>query len=413
MFLAFILQTVVLALSQIWANKFRALLTTLGVIIGVASIIAVVSCVSGLERFVLGQFEKLGAKRIFIDGTLPPSMRNKKSWFDVQLKFDEVQAIAERCPSIESVCPMWWGNYAVESASEKLQSVGVPGIWPTWHEIEGRAVINGRPFSSIDEQERRQVCLINEQAIKELQLNDDPVGEYILIGGRRFLIIGVVETVQLSAMFGGGDRSTEVFIPFATSRFLMNPDGWINLCWGQLASPEKAEDAKAEIRFVLRTMRQQQPDEEDTFQVAVLQQFIDQFKAIAAAITAFAGGIVGISLLVGGIGIMNIMLVSVSERTREIGLRKAVGARPAVILIQFLVEAVVLCIVGALLGLALGQGLVMAVRLIPDSPLAEASPPLWAIALSMGFSVATGVVFGMFPAIKAARLDPIVALRHE
>jgi putative ABC transport system permease protein len=122
---------------------------------------------------------------------------------------------------------------------------------------------------------------------------------------------------------------------------------------------------------------------------------------------------VGFSLLVGGIGIMNIMLVSVSERTREIGLRKAVGARPGVILVQFLVEAVVLCMVGALLGLLVGQGLVMGIRLIPDSPLADASPPLWAVMLSMGFSVLTGVVFGMFPAIKAARLDPIVALRHE
>jgi putative ABC transport system permease protein len=197
----------------------------------------------------------------------------------VQLKIEEVQAIADKCPSIEGVCPMWYGNYPVESASEKLDNIGIPGIWPSWHEIEGRSVINGRPFSSIDEQERRQVCLINEQAIKELQLSNDPVGDTILIGGRRFLIVGVVETIQLSSMFGGGDRSTEVFIPFGTAKHIMNPYGWLNMCWGQLRSPDKAEDAKAEIRFVLRSMRRMDPEEEDTFIVQVLQQFIDQFKA--------------------------------------------------------------------------------------------------------------------------------------
>ncbi len=411
--LRLLFQTVVLALSQIWANKVRAVLTTLGVIIGVGAIIVVVSSVTGLEQFMLGQFEKIGTKRIFIDGTVPKSLRNKVSSRDVQLTVEEVNAIADRCPSIELVCPMWFGGYSVESASEKIDGVSVPGIWPTWHQIVQRSVVMGRPFNSIDEAERRPVCLINEEAIRELGLDIDPVEDYLLIGGRRFLIVGVVETIQISAMFGGGNNSTEVFIPFATASEIMNPDGWVNLCWGQLSSPDKAQDAEAEIRFVMRSMRQQPPDQEDTFMIRVFQQFIDQFKSVAAGFTFFMFGIVGISLLVGGIGIMNIMLVSVSERTREIGLRKAVGARPAVILVQFLVEAVVLCLLGASIGLAGGGLLVLLMRVIPGSPLSEATTPLWAIVLSAGFSVATGVVFGMFPAIKAARLDPIVALRHE
>ncbi|MBX3387004.1 MAG: ABC transporter permease [Phycisphaeraceae bacterium] len=411
--LRLLFQTVVLALSQIWANKVRALLTTLGVIIGVGAIVAVVSSLTGFERFILGQFDKIGTKRVFIQATVPPSLRNKVSWFDVQLTMEEVRAIADRCPSIAAVCPMWYGGYSVESAFEKIEAVSIPGIWPSWHEIEGRSVLMGRPFNSIDEQERRQVCLINEEAIRELRLDDDPVEEYLLIGGRRFLIVGVVETIQLSAMFGGGNTSAEVFIPFSTARDIMNPRGRINFCWGQLASADVAEDAEAEIRFVLRSMRAQPPDQDDTFNVRVFQQFIDQFRAVAAGVTFFMFGIVGISLLVGGIGIMNIMLVSVSERTREIGLRKAVGARPAVILLQFLVEAVVLCLIGAAIGLACGQALVFLMRIIPNSPLSEASTPIWAIVLSAGFSVATGVIFGMFPAIKAARLDPIVALRHE
>ncbi len=155
------------------------------------------------------------------------------------------------------------------------------------------------------------------------------------------------------------------------------------------------------------------PGEPDTFAVNRVEALLDQVRRIGAIITFTAAGVVGISLLVGGIGIMNIMLVSVSERTREIGLRKAVGARPIVILVQFLVEAVVLCLVGGLIGLSLGQAMTVIARSIPDSPLSQASIPPWAVVLAFGFSAAVGLTFGMFPAIKASRLDPIDALRHE
>jgi len=407
-----LLQTVVLAISQIWANRFRAVLTTLGVIIGVAAIIAVVGAMTGAERFILAQFEKIGTKRVFLDGMLPDSMRTRTTWREVQLTEREILAMLEHCPSLERITPMYFGGYSIQHGEKKVESVSVVGIWPDWHEIEGRSVTMGRPFSSIDEQERRLVCLVNDQAITELALDNDPVGDFVLIGGRRFMIIGVVETIQLAGMFGGGDTSTEVFIPFSTARVL-NPYGHINMAWGQLRSADRAADVEGEVRFVLRKMRNLEPGDDDTFMVRVFQQYIDQFRSVAGALTAILGAMVSISLLVGGIGIMNIMLVSVSERTREIGLRKAVGARPAVILMQFLVESVVLCLMGAGIGWAIGQGLVFVVRLLPNSPLPEASVPPWAILLSVGFSVFIGVVFGMFPAIKAARLDPIVALRHE
>jgi putative ABC transport system permease protein len=213
-------------------------------------------------------------------------------------------------------------------------------------------------------------------------------------------------------MFGGGEVRTEVYVPFSTAVNL-NPDGWLNYAVANMRSTEDAEDVKSQVRFVLRRMRNLEPSQEDTFDVEVLQQFIDRFNSVASGITAGAAGIVGISLLVGGIGIMNIMLVSVSERTREIGLRKAVGARPIIILLQFLVEAVVLCLSGGALGLAVGQGLVLAIKNIPGAPLEHAAIPMWAVGLAIGFSAGTGVIFGMFPAIKAARLDPIDALRHE
>ncbi len=407
-----VVQTVALALAQIWANKVRSLLTTLGIIIGVSSIIAVVAAMSGLEKSILNEFEKFGARKVWVDGTVPRQWRNRIRWRDVQLTLDELRAIEEHCPSITKLTPMMMGAYPAQFGDIKLDGVPATGIWPTWHEIEGRRVILGRPFNQIDDAERRNVCLVNEKAIDELGLDRDPTGQTILLADRRFMVVGVVETIELSQMFGGGESSAEIFLPLGTAQNL-NPNGWISFAWCQLASPDGAEDAIAEITAVLRRTRGLEGDDPNTFDVRVIQQFIDGFKRVAGAITAGAGGIVGISLLVGGVGIMNIMLVSVSERTREIGLRKAVGARPIVILTQFLIEAVTLCLVGGALGILVGESLVLLMRQIPDSPLVEATTPVWVILLSVGFSGATGVVFGMFPAVKAARLDPIVALRHE
>jgi putative ABC transport system permease protein len=178
---------------------------------------------------------------------------------------------------------------------------------------------------------------------------------------------------------------------------------------GQTRGPNLFEDVKAEVRAYLRRVRGLGPDEPNTFGVEAIDQVISQFNRISTVISLFLGGVVGISLLVGGIGIMNIMLVSVSERTHEIGLRKAVGARPGVILTQFLVEAVVLCMVGCGVGLVIGLAVVLAFRNVVE----QLSVPAWAPILAVSFSAATGIIFGMFPAIKAARLDPIAALRHE
>ncbi len=406
-----LLQTFGLALGQIWANKVRSLLTTLGVIIGVASVVAVIAALQGLKTTVLDEFEKIGTNRVYIDGRLPRSMWATGKWRDVQLKLPEIEAIRDRCDSITSITPEIWRSFSTEYGERKIDSVPALGIWPTWHDIVGRQVIQGRPFIPIDENERRFVCLINDKAIEELDLPREPVGEYLRLSGKRFLIVGVVETIQLN-IFGGGDSSAEIFIPFGTARVL-SPNAWISNAWGSLASPDKVDDAKAEIAFVLRKMRELTAEDEDTFQIEVIQQFIDNFNTMAKGITAGAGGIVGISLLVGGIGIMNIMLVSVSERTREIGLRKALGARPGIILVQFLVESVTLCLAGGAIGLAAGQGLISIIRTIPDSPLKDAAVPAWAVLLAVGFSASTGVIFGMFPAIKAARLDPIEALRHD
>ena len=336
-------------------------LTTLGVIIGVASIIAVVACVSGPEQLVLGQFEKIG---VSASSSTERCRRRSATRRAGSMSSSASTRSGDRrqVPSIESVAPCGTATYPVESASEKLDGVGIPGIWPTWHEIEGvRSSTGDRSVPSTSRNAARSASSTSRRS----RNCNSPTTRSVstsLIGGREIPHRRRRGDDQLSAMFGGGDRSTEVFIPFSTARFIANPDGWINLCWGQLASPEKAEDAKAEIRFVLRTMRSS--PEEDTFIVQVLQQFIDQFKAVAAAITAFAGGIVGISLLVGGIGIMNIMLVSVSERTRDRPAPEP-SARPPSSSCSSR-RAVVLCMVGAACWASLlGQGLVLAIRADP------------------------------------------------
>jgi putative ABC transport system permease protein len=178
-------------------------------------------------------------------------------------------------------------------------------------------------------------------------------------------------------------------------------------------SPDVSEEARAELRFFLRNTRRLKPGEPDTFRMDAIEQFLQQFNSLALAITMAAAGVVGISLLVGGVGIMNIMLVSVSERTREIGLRKAVGARPAAILLQFLVEAVMICMFGGIIGVSAGYGAARGLASLPGAPLGETYVPAWAVILSFGFAASVGLIFGMFPAIKASRLDPIEALRHE
>jgi putative ABC transport system permease protein len=404
-------QTVVLALGQIWANKTRAALTALGIIIGVASVSAVIAALTGMRSFVLNEFEAFGANKLYIDGRVPRELRGQMSWRSVQLTEAEIIGLLDRSPSLEQMTPMFMGSYEVRAGDQVIENVGVTGIWPQWHEIEQRFVLMGRPFSSIDEDEGRPVVLINEKAIEELDLDRDPVGEFLFIKDRRFLIVGVVETKDVGAMFGGGDSRAEFYITLSSAERL-NPDGWISYAIGTVVDPEKAQEALAEVRWTMRKMRGIEAGDLDTFEVQVMQQFIDQFNALAAGITAIAGGVVSISLLVGGVGIMNIMLVSVSERTREIGLRKAVGARPAIVLLQFLVEAVVLCVVGGLVGLVFGQAMTLGLQNL-DENLANAHIPAWAIALAFAFSAGVGVVFGMFPAIKAARLDPIEALRHE
>ena len=408
----FWLQAITLAFSQIWANKSRAFLTALGIIVGVASTTAVIAALTGLKAKVLSEFESVGASKFFVFPDRPDNApRNMYPWEKILLKTDEAKAIRDECTLVKAITPITEVGLDVDSAGKRIEGITVAGIWPDWHEVQNRFVQEGRPFTQIDVDSERQVCLINQDAIRELDLPANAVGEAILLGGRRFMIVGIIETTQ-ARFFGMNISSAEIFIPFSVAEKLQDRNFFMRI-EGLFMSPETAADGEDEVRFVLRRMRGLSPGDPQTFQVAAIDKFIAQFKTLAAGITAIAGGIVGISLLVGGIGIMNIMLVSVSERTREIGLRKAVGATPMAILLQFLLEAVTLCLVGGFIGIAFGRLAAFGLTMIPGAQLEQSDIPFWAVALSFVFSAMTGIVFGMFPAIKASRLDPIEALRHE
>jgi putative ABC transport system permease protein len=405
-------QTVFLALGQVWANKIRALLTALGIIIGVVAVVGVMSFLDGAKRWILSEFDSaVGSRTMYIEGYVPDALRGSMSWSDARMSASEARLILDRSASIENITPRCQNGWEVNYGRKTQRGVTVMGIWDTWHDIESRTVITGRELSRIDEEERRQVCVINEAAIEEFNLDTDPTEQYLLVNGRRFLIIGVLETKEVGLLAGGGQARSELYIPYSTHK-VMNPYSWTGLQAVMRPDMDPVE-AEAEVRYLLRTARGLGGEDEDTFRVFVAQSLIDWFNSIAQGITFVAVFVVGISLLVGGVGIMNIMLVSVSERTREIGLRKALGAKPPVVLLQFLVEAVVLCLFGGAIGLALGVALVRLPTLIPDFPFEDLTVSPLAVFIGLGFCVVTGVVFGILPAIKAARLNPIDALRHE
>jgi putative ABC transport system permease protein len=405
-------QSIYLALGQIWVNKTRSILTTLGIVIGVASVTAVIAALTGLKARVLTQVETLGTNTIFIQPGKPGNRRpNEVNWWQNRFLPRHFEGMLEHCPSIAHVCRISGvGQRTIKYLGRSVDNVQIMGIESTYHEIEHRPILLGRTFSPIDDMQVRQVCLIDPKLRDRLLLDRDCIGETIRIGYRAFVIVGIIESRPKLDFDNSSQERGEIFLPYRTV-YKLGDAFMVVLAAGK--SPQTIDEAVEEIRFFLRRTRNIGPGQPDNFRVDTVRSALDTINRIAAVVTLVAGSIVAISLLVGGVGIMNIMLVSVSERTREIGLRKAVGAKRSAILTQFMIESVTLCFVGGLVGVGFGQLLTMAIANIPQVKLDLAHIPLWAIGLSFAFAGVVGIFFGMFPAIKAARLDPIEALRHE
>jgi len=415
-YLSVVIQSALLALDQISVNKVRSALTTIGIVIGVASVTAIVAALDNVNTTVRSEFEAIGTNTITVFPHWPDSWRKSRlSWERLRFRPELFDGLLEHCPSVSYYTPVANSGGTISYGDRTADDVQIVGINPAWHKIQNVPVAMGRQFNLIDQRETWQVCLISPGVRKALNLNKDPIGQSINIHNRGFRIVGVLDepSSNMKAM-AGGRAFTLVVIPFDTAWKLWQPN---TVLMASSKNPDLSKEAQAELKFFMRQARRLKPGEPDNFRIRAVEDVLEAMGRVIGVVTVVAVAIVGISLLVGGVGIMNIMLVSVSERTREIGLRKAVGAKPSAILLQFLVEAVILCLLGGLIGLAIGQVVAMGVTAAAGKQLGVemsiAYVPLWAIGLAFGFSAFVGIFFGIFPAAKAAKLDPIEALRHE
>jgi putative ABC transport system permease protein len=397
-----------ISFAALRANLMRSILTTLGIIIGVAAVIAVVSIVQGLQFMITEEVQGFGATylQVSIDWQQQrPGLVSRP----VKLTWEDGQAIRDSVPGIEEITPVIAGSQQIKYRDRTHQTF-VLGVNESYPEVVNHTVERGRFISRIDREHRRKVVVVGQEVVEELDLGNEPIGKEVYIGSIPAVVVGVMED---KGQVLGQNRNDLAFLPYdaALSVFGRNAGDQVELHL-QARSAEVVDEVKDGIERVLRQRHKIGAGQEDDFRVVKQDELLDLFSRILGSVTAVVGGIVSIALLVGGIGIMNIMLVSVTERTREIGVRKAVGARRQDVLVQFLIEAVTLSLVGGGIGLALGYGLGVGVaNLIPNFP--PAHVPLWAVALAFGFSALVGIFFGIYPAAKASRLDPIDALRYE
>ena len=406
-----LLESIRSAFESIWAHGFRSLLTSLGIIIGVTSVIAVVSIVQGLSYTINEQFAGLGGNSLTIRSYTP--FKKQLQGRLAKLRDTDMQVITQRVDGISDITPVLFaqsGSQGQLSYRSQISFSRVVGIGPSYPEVNSLNMQEGRFFTTDDDARRRLVCVVGVDVIDDLEMPDDSVGEFFRVGNEWCKIVGILEK---RGELLGFSRDNIVLLPYGTAKRIMGASRDLDIQIQLLVDDMSRQDeVKDRVRRVLRQEHGLRSGEPDDFKVQTAEQLTESFNAVINMVTAVSAGIVGISLLVGGIGIMNIMLVSVTERTREIGILKALGATRQDILLQFLIEALTLTMIGGLVGVAIGYGLgALVAALLPGFPAAHV--PLWAVLLSFGFCAGVGIIFGIVPAAKAANLDPIDALRYE
>jgi putative ABC transport system permease protein len=401
-----ILESIKMASTTLIANKLRSSLTMLGIIIGIASVIAMIGIGEGAQRLAAEQFESLGPNVLFITAGTQSSRRHTTN-LPKTLVLDDAEAIAVEVPSITSVAPQINARELVVYRNKSLNT-GLVGATPSFLSVRSFDVAKGRFLSDDDIKRDDRVVALGSELAQKLFRNQNPIGQQIRIKNVSFLVIGVM---QSKGSFLGNNQDDVAYIPLSTmaNRIVgrTSPYG-IELTFIAASAKNESSIRAAQFQITNLLRLRHKITVEDDFNVQTQKDVLDIIGNITGGLTIMLGAIAGISLLVGGIGIMNIMLVSVTERTHEIGLRKAIGASQRDILIQFMIEAVILSVVGGLIGTLIGSGGTLLIALL--SPLKATISPL-AILISLSVSCGIGLFFGVFPARQAAKLDPIVALR--
>lgn len=395
-----------IAIESLRANKVRSLLTMLGIIIGVASVILLISIGSGLKDYITGQLEDLGANALFImpgeiglnttsgeRGGIPGAgVANSK------FTLKHLQELKKEGKNIK-LAMAYIENNGTMKYKGKTHTTQVVGVGPEYPEIRNQKVKIGSFFTPSQYNSAKRVAVLGKTVAEELFDEENPVGKKITISDQRYTVLGVLEE---KGAFGSIDMDNQVFIPATTAMRHFDLEN-VQSFWIQAKDSQSVEAAKKEAeKILLKSLK----DEE--FSVLDTKSLLGVISDVLNVLTLALAGIAAISLLVGGIGIMNIMLVSVTERTREIGLRKALGATSKMILIQFLIEATILSLLGGMIGVFIGVVFSLFLKKLFTTVIA-----LWSIFLAFGVSALVGIIFGVAPAAKAAKLDPIEALRYE
>jgi putative ABC transport system permease protein len=401
-------EAVGMGLQAIVAYKLRAGLTILGVVMGIMTVTGMSSIVAGLNASMAKQIENLGSSVVFVRPWGPgENLTGEERRRRRGLSENEVRAILEHCPSVKEISPMEILRYdTIKTGSAKVQSATLLGTTESFSTVHDLYVDKGRFMSGMDVSRGTRVAVIGYDVAESLYGPRDPIDKEMMIDGLRFNVIGVLER---RGKFLGQNRDNDILIPLGS---LGKRDPFFNFLVADLkpVSTDKMDDAVEEVRSVLRRQRKLKYLAKDNFMIFTQDTLTNLYNQITGGIYMVMIAISSIGLLVGGVGVMNIMLVSVTERTREIGVRKALGATRRDIMTQFLTEAMTLTGVGGILGILIGGGLATLVNAF--SPFPAVMQTTW-VAIAFGVAIATGLTFGLWPAAKAARLDPIEALRYE
>ncbi len=403
-------EAVKLALQSLWANKMRTVLTLLGVVIGVASVITVVTLTNGAKRFVTDKINTYGASVVTVS-KMPQTFLTVDEYLEFQkrkdISFDDYKAILAGCKSCVSVGASRNSNGKVVYGTKSTTDTNIRGWTWTMPALSNLNIDAGRSFTEIEDEHSARVAIVGCDIVNNMLGPDDPLGKEIRVDGAPYSVIG---TGECQGKIMGQSMDNWVAVPLTTFLHTHGSNASITLYADAGGGGEAIDATSDELRVLMRTRRHLPPGSPDTFTVDTSATFLNLLGNILNDFGAVVAAIAGVSLVVGGIVIMNIMLVSVTERTREIGVRKALGARRNDILLQFLIESATMALLGGVIGVIVGISVAKVITLAVSFP---SEVELWSVLVGLFVSTAVGVFFGVYPAHKAAQLDPIIALRAE